>query len=228
MSSFPPVIIDTSAPTPPAISAAQERPVYVYGKSGQCWKFNNKENADKYFDDLTYKSVSPQFLSCAQYLIDHYGESILERLRQINVYKNPPVFTKSDYVGEITHAGKSVPLGIAQKYTYFYKKANISITCNKHYEVYSTEPLNQLFPESMRRWGIMHMFIPLPSDVAEHERAKLRNDYVLGDRVRYTEPRQTPTTATSAAAVPRPSWRWFLLGRTQPTYERIQVGLHLD
>ncbi len=40
------------------------------------------ESANKYFDLLLDKLMYPEFLEHARYLIDTYGESILERLQK--------------------------------------------------------------------------------------------------------------------------------------------------
>ena len=87
--SFPAVVIDTTSSI-----TTSDRPVYVYGRSGRCWKFKTAKDADEYFTNLM---SSPEFLTDVDYLIGRYGESILKRLSLINEYDDPPVLTKSNY-----------------------------------------------------------------------------------------------------------------------------------
>lgn len=213
--SFPPVVIDTTTTSSPP---TPERPVYVYGQSGRCWKFRNAADADAYFDTLTMGKSFPEFLTDVKYLIRRYGESILKRLALISPkYGNLPIITESNFDVDITHKGKRDHAGLdtnPRTYTYYFKKANISITCNKHFSMYSLEPLQYLFPDHKYHRSISC----LTSGICNIE---LLQDYLLGDGVRYTEPR-------AQVAPQRQPWSFMNIFRSRPSYERIHVDLHLE
>lgn len=212
--SFPPVVIDTTTSQP-----TSNRPVYVYGRSGRCWKFRNAEVADEYFDRLTFKNTCPEFLTDVRYLINRYGESILKRLAFISpAYGNLPIITESNFDVDVTFKGKRDSTGLdtnPRTYTYYFKKANISITCNKRFSMYSIEPLQNLFPD--------HKYHESISCLTSHiTNTELLQDYLLGDRVRYTEPRVQVT------APQRKPWTFLNIFRRSTTYAPIRVDLHVD
>ena len=213
--SFPPVVIDTTTSS----ASTPERPVYVYGQSGRCWKFRNAQVADEYFDRLTLKARCPEFLTDVRYLMNRYGESILKQLALMSrEYGNLPIITESNFDVDITHKGKRDNAGLdtnPRTYTYYYKKANISITCNKRFSMYSLEPLQYLFPDHKYHESISC----LTSGICNTE---LLQDYLLGDRVRYTEPR------AQVAAPQRQPWAFLNIFRRSSTYAPIRVDLHID
>ena len=85
---------------------------------------------------------------------------------------------------------------------------------------YSSEPLLHLFPDDV--YGHYSTIVCLTRD----ENIKLIHDYILGDRIRYTEPQpqpHQPTVETTSCCIP------FRIFRITPSYEPIRVdNLHLE
>lgn len=160
-----------------------ERPVYIYGYSGRCWVFKNKQYAIQYlsklFDFYDYINIS----RISDILVNKYGKTILERLSKINLYITNPIILESDYSVNIFNNNTLENKGCPTKYTYFYDKANISIVTN--YILYRNEDiLHYLLPEE-------DYFICLLKVLSRHnttERCKLKIDYLLGDHIMYNEP----------------------------------------
>lgn len=119
----------------------------------------------------------------------------------------------------ITHKGKTVSVGQPRKYTFFYKKLNLSITSNKKYMPYSNEPLLHLFSDD--DFGHYSTISCLTQD----EDITLIHDYILGDHIRYTEPQPRQLIVeTTGCCIP------FRIFRISPSYKRIHVmdNFHLE
>lgn len=52
-------------------------PVYVYGASGRCWKFNDPSKVEKYFNSM--KPYDPIVIDLREWLIRKYGAEIIKR-----------------------------------------------------------------------------------------------------------------------------------------------------
>ncbi len=191
----------------------ETKPVYVYGASGRCWKFNNKKNFDDYWDKLV--PCRQNLYPFIKNLFDKLGTDIIERLRMVLnwqerktnyeresfiFYHNTDSLTKikfemevMEYSGEMTDKNGRKVFILPSKFKFFHKFSNITIiTENQKFGI--TDFLNMIVNMmSQPKVDIMGGSGTRNTLFAILNINDLYFDYIKGDMKLYDKPRSEIT-----------------------------------
>lgn len=188
--------------SPTVSSEPSTRPVYVYGKSGKCWRFRDESRIRPYFSGLLRGGV---FEACEE-LVRRYGPTIADRLKlafhedRMEKTAIDPEVEHTDNNGVLHQIGP-------RAYKYKFPKANIELA--------------HMIDYGERVTVLAALLDGFDTHITTAERAILAVfesrdvwDYLTGDRVVYSEPRATPQ---------KPWFSWLFSN----TYPVIDVDLRL-
>jgi hypothetical protein len=189
--SYPALVVD-AAPAP----SAQAAPVYVYGSSGRCWKFNDPSKVDEYFKRLGgFHARCPYPYSAKLYdwLLEKYGPTIFSR---INLMKRglAPIIEPCEHEVIITNSDGTITPANPTRWKHTFTNVNITIFLNVGYECDEYKHLicKDFFDKTDAKPYKDHQTNILNNAINMNG---LFLDYWKGDRVIYSEPQVRPTPA---------------------------------
>lgn len=119
----------TSTLTIEVASPVKTNPIYIYGASGRCWKFNDSTEVDAYFSTLNPGNL---VIDLRNQIVEKYGSEFIKRFLAFtkDFYNNSLIVENIDFQREIIMADGKKICQSPSRIRFFSKSANLIIICS--------------------------------------------------------------------------------------------------